>query len=176
MAAGWKSNAVYVINDQPNSKMPQRGLYRTTDDGKTWAYAEAQGMRSQVFSLAAHPTDPHTVAVGTLRDGLVLSRDAGKTFRRLGSEETVTAVAFKYDGKSLLYAAPAAGSLIRRAVTGDSQTRMPLPALGKDFVTFIAQNPADHKEVAVATRNRNVYLSKDNGRSWRQIAKEGEEP
>jgi hypothetical protein len=41
-------------------------------------------------------------------------------------------------------------------------------------VAYIAQNPANGKEYAIATFTRDVYLSKDGGRTWKQIAAHGE--
>ena len=49
-----------------------------------------------------------------------------------------------------------------------------LPPLTKDAVSFIAQNPARREEYAIATFNRNVYISKDAGKTWSAIAERGE--
>lgn len=174
MASSWRGNAVYVVNAAPNSRMPQPGLYHTRDEGKTWTRGEATGVDSQILALAVHPTDAATIGIGTLRGGAMLSRDAGKTFRPLGALESVTAVFFEHGGKALLYAEAGAAALVRRPLDRDLNERVKLPALGKDLVAFIAQNPADPKELAVVTRNRNVFLSRDAGASWRQIAREGE--
>lgn len=174
MASSWRGGAVYVVNAAPNSEMPQPGLYHTRDEGKTWTRGEAAGVDSQILALAVHPSDAATLAIGTLRGGAMLSRDAGKTFRPLGAQEPVTAVVFEHGGKALLYAEAGAPALIRRPLGRDSNERVKLPALGKDFVAFIAQNPADPKALAFVTRNRSVFLSRDAGASWRQIAREGE--
>lgn len=174
MASSWRGNAVYVVNAAPNSKMPQPGLYHTRDEGKSWTRGEAAGVDSQILALAAHPTDAATLAIGTLRGGAMLSRDAGKTFRPLGAQESVTAIVFEHGGRALLYAEAGAAALIRRPLGRDLNERVKLPALGKDLIAFIAQNPAEPKELAFVTRNRNVFLSRDAGASWRQIAREGE--
>jgi hypothetical protein len=172
MAAGWRSKAVYVINEHANSKMPRPGLYVTRDDGKSWVRAAANGVESQVIAVAAHPVDPAVVALGTVR-GLMLSRDSGQSFRRLGRGEPATAVAFEYSGKHVLYAEPGEGSLLRLTLGADAPNRLKMPALGKDFVTFIAQNPTNAKELAFATRNRHVFVTTNGGGSWQQIARAG---
>jgi len=41
-------------------------------------------------------------------------------------------------------------------------------------VAYIAQNPANRKEYAIATFTRDVYLSNDGGGTWKQIAAHGE--
>ena len=48
-----------------------------------------------------------------------------------------------------------------------------LPPLREDAVACIAQNPAHRLQYAIATFKRSVYLSKDSGQSWRQIAERG---
>jgi hypothetical protein len=44
----------------------------------------------------------------------------------------------------------------------------------KDAVAYIAQNPAKKNECAIATFTRDVYLSSDAGRTWKQIAAHAE--
>jgi hypothetical protein len=39
---------------------------------------------------------------------------------------------------------------------------------------YIAQNPVNPQEWAMATYKRDVYVSADNGQTWKQIAKQGE--
>src|SRR5205814_4711499 len=41
MAAGWNTNAVYVWNPAPNSRMRAAGLHYTRNDGFSWARAAA---------------------------------------------------------------------------------------------------------------------------------------
>jgi hypothetical protein len=48
-----------------------------------------------------------------------------------------------------------------------------MPALTDDAVAYIAQNPVKRSEIAIATFRRSVFLSTDEGRSWKQIAKDG---
>ena len=48
-----------------------------------------------------------------------------------------------------------------------------LPPLAEDAVAYIAQNPARRSEYAIATYKRSVYLSQDDGKSWRRIADSG---
>ena len=83
LAVGYNTNAVYVVNEERNSRMPQPGLYYTTDEGKSWKRSAAAGISGQVICLAAHPTEAGTVMLGTL-GGLYLSRDFGASFTRIG--------------------------------------------------------------------------------------------
>lgn len=40
-------------------------------------------------------------------------------------------------------------------------------------MAYIAQNTVQRDEFAIATFKRSVFVSKDRGRSWTQIAKDG---
>lgn len=174
MAVGYRSNTVYVLNSEPNSRMPREGIYFSTDDGKSWKRSEGHGINSQILAIAAHPSEPGTVAVGTLRGGLLISRYFGAGFKRLGQESPVTAVLFDYDGKHLYFARDDATAVLRVAFDGSNTATLRLPDLGKDLVSYIAQNPARPNELAFATRRRSAFLSLDAGRTWKQIAREGE--
>lgn len=173
MAAGYRSNAVYVVNPGANSRMPQAGIYFTQDDGKTWKRSEARGLSERITSIAAHASDANTVALGTA-DGLYLSQDAGASFKRVGPPMAVTAVTFDFGGKHI-YFAPAEGSILQRVtVDGKGGTKLPLPKLERDVVVYIAQSPTRPEELAIATRSRHVYLTTNGGKSWKQIARAGE--
>jgi len=94
-------------------------------------------------------------------------------FKRIGPAATVTAVTFDLDGKHLYFASDTGDSLQRIALDGAQTTKSSLLPLQRDFVTYIAQNPAATNELAIATRQRHVFLSSEVGRSWKQIAREG---
>lgn len=173
IAVGYQTNVVYVISGWANSQMPQPGIYYTRDEGKTWKGSELGGISSPINSIAAHPGDAATVALGTM-SGPYLSRDFGQRFRRVGPGKAVTAVFFELDGKHLLFASEDASALVRVALDGGSNQNLKLPALASDFVAYIARSPADRKELAIATRKRHVFISKDAGKTWKQIAKNGE--
>ncbi|MEZ4610688.1 MAG: hypothetical protein R2838_10650 [Caldilineaceae bacterium] len=53
MGAGYRSNTVYVINEEENSQLPP-GLHYTQDDGATWGTSAAQGIRAVTLQVAVH--------------------------------------------------------------------------------------------------------------------------
>lgn len=153
--------------------MPRAGLYYTTDNGKSWKHSVAAGLSGQVINIAAHPDEAGIVAAATV-NGLYLSRDFGASFRRLGRSYPVTAVLFDLDGKHVYFVDRDASALQRVSLDGRENAALRLPNVGKDFVLYIVQNPVRPDELAFATRARHVFLSTDGGRSWKQIAREGE--
>jgi hypothetical protein len=172
LAASYQGNALYVVNPAPNSKMKSPGIYATFNDGFSWQQAALQGLGSDPMSLAVHPTDPKTVAVGSAQ-GLFLSRDAANTFEPIADGRTV-GVAFDLNGKQLW--ASIAGNeaqLLRIDLSADESHQVALPPLNEDAVAYIAQNPARRDTYAIATYKRNVYVSTDRGDTWTQIADQG---
>lgn len=174
LAAGYRSNAIYVVNARPNSAMPASGLYVTYDEGRSWRRAAARKLQGEIHGLAAHPQQAGTVAVASGR-GLYLSRDAGESFSRLDGRELATAVAFDFDGKRLRYAHGLSNDVIEVALDGRTRKALRLPRMKGDYVTCLAQNPKDERVLAFATRRLDVYLTRDGGLSW-QIIAEGPDP
>ena len=175
IAAGYRSRAVYVLSTQPNSAMPEPGLHVTRDDGKTWKRAAARGLEGNIFGIAAHPRETGTVAVATAT-GLYVARDGGGTFRRIDGRQAATAVAFDIDGRHVKYARAVRRELVSMTLDGKSRTLARFPPIGLDYPTHIAQSPADSRVLALATDRRHVYVSRDSGLTWSQIAKDGDLP
>ncbi|MFW7342339.1 glycosyl hydrolase [Pollutimonas sp. H1-120] len=174
LATSYGTNAIYVFNHQANSRMKAIGIYFTESDGMTWNRIAANGLKTKVNSLAAHPNDAKILAVGA-GDGLYLSRDGGNHFEQIIDRKQVLAQWFDLDGKRLWFSNYAGGpalSLIR--LTGDARAeQIQIPIDADDAIAYIAQNPIWLKELAIATFKRSVYVSHDQGATWTQIAKAG---
>jgi photosystem II stability/assembly factor-like uncharacterized protein len=173
LATSWNTNAVYVWNPAPSSRMRKAGLHYTLNDGFTWSAAAATGVEGDPRALAVHPDDAATVALAT-SSGVHLSRDSGNAFRPVARGAQGLAVFFDLDGKHLWHATYDGEPRLARVALGDLQPmQVKLPSLPKDAVAYIAQNPAARGQYAIATFGRSVYVSKDAGRSWSQIADRG---
>ena len=122
--------------------------------GLAWKPARAAGLQGDPQALAVHPGNAITVAVANGVQGV--------------------SAFFDLDGKHLWYGAfDGQARLARVPVGGGKAQAVELPALGRDAVAYIAQNPAVRTEYAIATFERGVYLSKDSGRSWTPLAVRG---
>ena len=173
MAASYGTDAIYVYNTAPNSKMPAPGLYSTVNQGFTWRRAGASGLNGEPMGLAVHPQDPKWVAVAASKSGLYLSSDSGESFRAVASDQVLAAF-FDLDGKHLWYSSYASAPALTRLnwQTGQKRT-VALPPITRDAIAYIAQNPKNIKEYAIATFERSVYVSRDEGKTWTQIADRG---
>lgn len=173
LATGWNTNAIYVWNPAPSSRMKAPGLHYTLNDGFAWKRASAAGLGGEPRALAAHPDEPATVAVATSQ-GLYLSRNSGERFVKTAAYGEVVSAFFDLEGK-VLWSGGFDGqpSLTRLALSDGKPVKVSLPPLKDDAIAYIAQNPAKRLEYAIATFERSVYLSKDGGQSWKQIADRG---
>ncbi|MFZ5825642.1 MAG: F510_1955 family glycosylhydrolase [Bacillota bacterium] len=165
-AAGYESLVFYGINYTPQQGLPA-GLNRTADKGKSWQQGEGRGVKGDLYNLAAHPTEPETMAIGT-SEGLFLSTDGGDSFRQVAQGPT-TALAFHPDGKLLLFGLTDLRAL---QLEGGQAEPLPSPRLDKeDPLIYIAVNPARPDEIAVATVGRDLFLQ--TGGAWKRIAADG---
>ncbi len=173
LATSWNTNAVYVWNPAPSSRMKSPGLHYTLNDGAAWKRAAAHGLSGEPHAIAVHPDEAKTVAVAT-SEGLYLSRDAGERFTKIAHDGQGLAVFFDLKDKRLWYGAYDGRATLTRLPLGNGHPlQVRLPPLMKDAVAYIAQNPARKLEYAIATFERSVYVSKDGGESWTQIAERG---
>lgn len=175
MGAGYRSNVVYVINEEENSLLPP-GLHYTEDDGATWQTSAAQGIRAVTLQVAVHPDDPAVVALPSYA-GLYLSTDYGNTFSLIsdptdGDEPTVSAATFSpaEDG-IIIYGFR---SLVRAQLDGTNAQELPSPPVSsEDAILSIAVNPTNPDEIVVATYERAVWRTQDGGADWDLIGMPG---
>lgn len=173
LATSWGTNAVYVYNPAPNSRMKTAGIYYSLNNGFMWKRARASGFDGAPASLAVHPSDPKIV-IAAAKTGFYLSTDSGENFRAITKGAQGLAAFFDLDGEHLWLSSYAgAPALARTNLKTGKKDSVTLPPLTRDAVAYIAQNPANRSEYAIATFERSVFTTPDAGRTWRQIAREG---
>jgi hypothetical protein len=169
MGVGYQNHAVYVLNQAQNSKLAI-GLYYTLDDGQNWHQAAMRAVPGQPLQIAVHPMNAATVALAS-EQGLFLSTDSGGSFVSIGPSGPVSAVAFSPDGNRLFFGLNTLS--VYEIASKQSTVLSTLPLAANDAIGFIAVNPKRAGELAAATFGRNIYRSRDGGRTWEQIAKDG---
>lgn len=152
------------------------GLYRISVRDGTWARVDATGLQD-VFGLAAHPQQSDTLLAGT-RGGLVVSRDSGQTWSPISkalSGIQVTAVAYHPKNPRTLYAYAARPDLgLIKSEDGGEQWKSLGFFLGeKDAVNIFAISPHQSETLYISTFGSDLYLSRDGGKKWEPLAKEG---
>src|SRR5690606_16752609 len=102
LASSWNTNAIYVWNPAPSSRLRQPGLHYTVNGGFAWQAARAAGLESAPHAIAVHPDNAAIVAVAT-QSGVFLSHDSGNSFTPAARAGQGLSVLFGLDGKHLWY-------------------------------------------------------------------------
>jgi len=160
-------------------------LYMTNDEGKTWSAKTSIPSKIKIKSIAAHPSDPNNVFIGT-NSGIFYSTDKGNNWTKVKSglmrDSTITGLGFNQDNELFAYVMPNTvkegsdnnqnGYIIKsdKAVKNWTKTNGQIPdvkaawkfALGQtgEMYTIVSQQISEN-DIASS-----VYKSIDNGNSW----------
>lgn len=168
LGVGYKNHAIYALNETPNTQIGI-GLFYSLDDGATWEQSALSGVRGQILQIAVHPTKAEMVALAT-ENGLYLSSNYGSTFEQVGNSAPVSSVTFDPAGDQLLFGYRELSTYTLES--GQIQV-LTSPTLTQDTaIGYIAVDPMSNT-LALATFAKDIYLSQDNGVSWRVIASQG---
>lgn len=173
LTAGYESNTVYVFNETPTENL-NGGLHYTTDEGKTWTEALAEGFNSTYISnFAAHPSKEEVLVIGS-KDGIYMSNDYGQNFSLLNPVEMVTFITLNETGGYYANFDTNQVSLKSFSLENTEEKEINLPKEAMtDPIIYIAINPNNEKEIAIVTNNLNIYQTKDEGFSWDKLASAG---
>ena len=178
-----------------------RGVYKTTDGGKTWAFI---GLRDvgQISTIRINPNNPDEVFVAATGNpfkyskdrGVYRTRDGGKTWQKiLFINETLGAadLEFQADDPRVLYAAmwhgirhpwtitsgSTDGGLYKSVDGGDSWTKLggglPTGLFGRANIGVSAAAPNRLYALIEAKPGMGLYRSEDHGKSWSLVNGEG---
>ena len=172
LAVGYNTEAIYLYNERPNSKL-QQGFYFSTQR-QDWKNSKLKGLSSTIHSFSAHPNQSSVVAVSA-KDGVYLSTDYGNTFELFSKSLESTAVTLS--NEDIIYAPinkQTEQLITKKSIATNEETNIQIPSLdSKDAIMYISQNPQNSAEIVFATMKANVFLSTDEGKTWKQITKEG---
>jgi hypothetical protein len=138
----------------------RRRLLVSNDGGRTWA---ERSLRAPLLDLAPDPTAPRRLVAAT-GDGLLVSADAGTTWKRIGDEIGLIA----WPSTERLYLATAKGDVLLSTSAGSAWRRV--GGLGGQPSAFFARTARD---LFAALHNGQIVRSHDAGRSWRTAAHSG---
>ncbi|NOZ19539.1 MAG: hypothetical protein GXP25_00460 [Planctomycetes bacterium] len=169
-------------------------VMRTTNSGDTWKQfytrevspGRWQGNGIEVTCLSEITIDPHNrnrIYCGYADIGILLSEDAGRSWRRVASKSPAhgdmgrvvcdpdrPGVAWYCEGKSKL----GKGTVGMTTDGGNTWTivgceKTGLPMAATRFLTLDPKSPVDARTLYVVSHGNGVYKSVDGGASWRAI-------
>jgi photosystem II stability/assembly factor-like uncharacterized protein len=154
----------------------EAGLYRSEDNGATWALVESPMDGMQIWSTAWHPRDPRVIYGGTKQPGVYRSLDGGHKWEKLpvpmadkcfaGAPKVTNIVADPHDPSTIFVGVEIDG-VFRSRDGGESWTR--LPPLGDKMlnqdVHGLALGSGSKPKLHVTTPD-GIWTSTDDGESW----------
>jgi photosystem II stability/assembly factor-like uncharacterized protein len=157
------------------------GLTRAEQNGSGWAVQTLlDGER--VECLTADPLNPQTIYAGTRRNGVLCSRDQGRTWRSLGlGDQIVKALAVSPQQPGVMYAGTKPACVFRsrdggetwdelesfRRIRGRWWWRSPAePPDWRAYVQGLSLSPTDPNHIAAGIEFGALVISRDGGRSW----------
>ena len=169
------------------------GVYRSTDQGRTWANVGLTGTR-QISAVRVHPTDPNVVYVAAQGDrwkasadrGIYRTKDGGATWqlvlKGMNQFSGASDLAMDATNPRILYAtfwdhqrtpwmvrSGGEGSGIWKSIDGgDSWTRLKegLPTLMGKIGISVSQSNPDRVYAILEAEKGGLYRSDDAGKTW----------
>jgi len=174
-----------------------RGVYKTTDAGKTWSFAGLYNA-GQIGAVRIHPTDPNTVWVAAYGDifkpnterGIFKTTDGGRTWKKtlyLNDSTGAMDVELQPGNPNVVYAwmnrierkpwsiisGSREGGMFRSTDGGETWNRvtagLPREIVGKGNLAVTAANPARVYALVEAKPGGGLYRSDDAGLNWAQV-------
>ncbi len=122
---------------------------------------EARG----AFSIAVSQKDPSLVIAATTHSGLVMSRDAGKTWKHLKTPKTATSAMFYAGDPDIVFASFSVDGIWKSIDRGETWTRCEGGLAPKAPFREVAVSPVSPLDV-IAIGDTYVYRSSDGGATW----------
>jgi photosystem II stability/assembly factor-like uncharacterized protein len=144
-------NIVYVAAlGQPFGPNPERGVFRTSDGGKTWKKVLFINDRTGAVSLAMNPSNPDEIYAGAWR----------------GERRPWTIVSGGPAGEGGIYKTTDGGNTWSHLANG-----LPQRLVGKVGVDLAPSNPRRvYAVIEAPDREAGVYRSDDAGATWQQVS------
>lgn len=171
-----KINVLVRTEDDRNGILAgtDSGLYRTYDLAKGWEKITfGEGINSSVYAITASSLIPGTIWVGTATSGVVVSRDNGETWEKIGgAPEKVPVSSIVIDPKRPNYIYVGTIHTLYLSRDGGRTWIRRGGNLPLGNYTSILIDPRNSDEVLVSSALENdggVFYSKDAGMNWKRV-------
>ena len=144
-----------------------RGLQASRDAGKTWTMVAPTP--AGLIDLAASAKDPDTLYAAT-ESGLLVSTDAGRSWKPLVSGAAVSLVEVAPDGT--LYAFVLGRGLVR-GKEPPAGLETVSNAFGEGYLLHLAADPTNPSRLFAADSQGQLLASSDQGRTWTALSGSG---
>ncbi len=150
------------------------GLLASDDEGRSWrSVHDPNWQTAVVHAIAVSPIDPDHLLIGTDGDGVHVSADGGRSWRRDATSTpalSIGALRFNPDQNEQIAAASVGGGVL---LSDDGGRQFAPRAQGMQAVDVraLAIDPNNPKRIAIAANGLNegrIFSSSDSGRNWQR--------
>ena len=171
-----KVNLLVHTNDGKNGIIAatDSGIYRTYNIATGWEKMPlGEGVNEQIFALHVSPVQPNTIWVGTVRSGVLVSKDNGETWSKVeGVPSTMSIQSIEIDAQNpnRVYVGTAQTFYLSRD-GGNTFIRRGgnLPVGSYDSILINPQNPNEIYTASSMDVRNGLYYSNDAGETWKQL-------
>jgi photosystem II stability/assembly factor-like uncharacterized protein len=155
-----------------------RGLYRTVadDPAKGWVKVRfGEGLDERALCVSTHARDAQTIYVGTANSGVLVSRDAGQTWRRVADVSSAAPInVIEQDPQRPAYVYVGTTQMLYMSHDGGGHFERRGGNLPYGSYTSILINPQTPDEIFVGSAyesadNNGVFHSTDAGVTWKRV-------
>lgn len=151
-----------------------KGLFRTYDIAKGWEKLNlGSGISENIFAAHVPVGQPDTIWIGTATSGVLVSRDAGKTWKKAGgAAEGAPISSITSDPKRPDYVYVGTSQTFFLTRNGGATWTRRGGGLPVGNFTSIAVNPDNTDEIIVSSSydlTGGIYISTDAGDKWKRI-------
>ncbi len=171
-----KVNALQYTSDGKNGILAatDKGLYRTFNMSTGWEKLTfGAGLDEQVFTVYSSTADSQTIWAGTVRSGIVVTRDGGLTWQQVAgvpSDLPINIIKSDVHSPNMIYAGTFETFYLSRD-GGQNWTRRGggLPGGNYNSIIINPNNPNEVLAASAAEGRGGVYQSLDAGNTWKQV-------
>lgn len=169
-------NVISYTNDGKNGILAatNKGLYRSYDISQGWEIvALPKDVSPEIWAIKTSIQQPETIWVGTAKSGLIVSKDKGLTWQKVGSIPTqspISAIEVDLQDPTRVYVGTKQTFYLSR--NGGQTFERRGGGLPVGEYVAIAISPKNNDEIYVSSSletRSGVYYSADAGMTWRQI-------
>ena len=173
------SEKVKVIENIPDGKGgllvgTDKGLYRSTDLTKGWEKISlGDGINDNIFAIHISPLRRETIWVGTATSGVLVSRDNGATWTKVGGavdNVPVSSIESDPERPDYIYVGTSQTFYLSRDNGATWSRRGGNLSLGN--FTSILINPNNTDEILISSAletDGGIYISTDAGMKWKRV-------
>ncbi|MCD6325942.1 carboxypeptidase regulatory-like domain-containing protein [bacterium] len=157
-----------------DTTLPSMGIYRSTDDGETWAQIN-EGLADttkNINEIVVHPTNPDIAYAGTLNSGIYKTVDGGRHWIAINdglARSDIRALAMDPGNPEVIYAGAEGAGVFKSEDGGLAWRQINVGLDAEATIRGIVVDPSNSNRIYVGDWHTGVYVSENAGEVFRHV-------